>query len=101
MLRVCLDDAEVLHLLFRASEDFARASVPEAITEAFMAATMTALQKPDGATDTTFRKSVAKTLARQFGNAFEATCALKEVDSQGNKRDSVCVSGRRLRGHIS
>ena len=48
MFRICLDDAEVLHLLFRAGEDFARASVPEAIIEAFMAATMTALQKPDG-----------------------------------------------------
>ena len=45
-----------------------------------MAATMTALQKPDSgvrgiATGTTFRRLVAKTLARQFGKAVEATCA--------------------------
>ena len=47
--------------------------------DAFMAATMTALQKPDGgvrgiATGTTIRRLVAKTLARQFGKAVEATC---------------------------
>ena len=45
-----------------------------------MAATMTALQKPDGgvrgiATGTSFRRLVARTLARQFGKAVEATCA--------------------------
>ena len=68
MLRVCLNDAEVLHLFFGAGEDFARASVSEAITEAFMATTMKALQKPDGgvhgiATGTTFRRLVLATLA--------------------------------------
>ena len=45
-----------------------------------MSATMTALQKPDGgvrgiATGTSFRRLVARTLARQFGKAVEATCA--------------------------
>ena len=45
-----------------------------------MSATMTALQKPDGgvrgiATGTSFRRLVAKTLARQFGKAVESTCA--------------------------
>ena len=45
-----------------------------------MAASMTALQKPDGgvrgiATGTAFRKLVARTLARQFGKAVEAVCA--------------------------
>ena len=45
-----------------------------------MSASMTALQKPDGgvrgmATGTSFRRFVARTLARQFGKAVEATCA--------------------------
>ena len=45
-----------------------------------MLATMTALQKKDGgvrgiATGSSFRRLVAKTLARQFGKAVEATCS--------------------------
>ena len=80
MLRVCLDDPEVFQLLFRAAEDYAAATMPETARKAFMSATMTALQKPDGgvrgiATGTSFRRLVAKTLARQFGKAVEATCA--------------------------
>ena len=55
-------------------------SMPETIRSAFMSASMTALQKPDGrvrgiATGTSFRRLVARTLARQFGKAVEATCA--------------------------
>ena len=44
-----------------------------------MSATMTALQKPDGgarggiATGRSFRRLVAKTLARQFGKVVEST----------------------------
>ena len=79
MWRVCLDDYEVFQLLFRAAEDFARADVPDGTRVAFMSATMTALQKPDGgvrgvATGTSFRRLVAKTLARQFSKRVEATC---------------------------
>ena len=74
------DDAEVLQLLFRAAEDFARTNVPESVSKAFMAASMTALQKHDGgvrgiATGTTFRRLVAKTLVRQFSAEGEAACA--------------------------
>ena len=77
---MCLDDPEVFQLLFRAAEDCAAATMPETARKAFMSATMTALQKPDGgvrgiATGTSFRRLVAKTLARQFGKAVEATCA--------------------------
>ena len=77
---MCLEDAETTHLLHRAAEDLARAEAPQAITRAFMAAYMTALQKPDGsvrgiATGTTFRRLVARTLARQFGKAVESVCA--------------------------
>ena len=80
MLKVCLGDAEATHLLFRAAEDLARAEAPEPITRAFMSATMTALSKPDGgvrgiATGTSFRRLVAKTLARQFMKVVESTCA--------------------------
>ena len=46
MLKVCLEDAETTHLLHRAAED--RAEAPQAITRVFMAAYVTALQKPDG-----------------------------------------------------
>ena len=79
MLQVCLDDVETLGLLFSAAEDFARADRPEP-TRPFLLATMTALQKKDGgvrviATGTSFGRLVAKTLARQFGAAVEATCA--------------------------
>ena len=63
-----------------AAEDFARATVPDEARKSFMLATMTALQKKDGgvrgiATVSSFRRLVAKTLARQFGKAVEATCS--------------------------
>ena len=48
MLKLCLDDAETSHLLFRAAEDLARAQAPDCITRAFVGATMTALQQSDG-----------------------------------------------------
>ena len=72
MLRTCLCDPEVFQLLFREAEDCASASVAEKIRKAFISASMTALQKPDGgvrgiATGTSFRRLVARTLARQFG----------------------------------
>ena len=52
-----------------------------------MSASMTALQKPDGgvrgtATGTSFRRLVARTLARQFGKAVEATCAPSNLHCQ-------------------
>ena len=80
MLRVCLDDTETLELLVSAAEDFARAETPQEVSKSFMLASMTALQKKDGgvrgiATGTAFRRLVAKTLARQFGPAVEATCS--------------------------
>ena len=53
---------------------------PDSTSLAFMLAMMTALQKKDGgargiATGSSFRRLVAKTLARQFGKAVEATCS--------------------------
>ena len=79
MLRVCLHDHETLQLLMSAAE-FARATVPDEARKSFMLATMTALQKKDGGvrgigTGSSFRRLVAKTLARQFGKAVETTCS--------------------------
>ena len=48
MLKVCLDDGELLRLLTAAAEDFVRASVPQEIFRAFQKAHMTALAKKDG-----------------------------------------------------
>ena len=74
LLRVCLDDVEVLQLLWL------QRTLRESLSKAFMVASMTALQKHDGgvrgiATGTTFRMLVAKTLARQFSAEGEAACA--------------------------
>ena len=59
---------------------FSRSAFAQQPTRPFLLATMTALRKKDGgvrgiATGTSFRRLVAKTLARQFGAAVEATCA--------------------------
>ena len=79
MLRVYLDDAEILSLLFDAAEDFARGEIPDNVTRFLMLATMIALEKRDGgvrgiATGTSFRRLVAKVLARQFSEQVEQAC---------------------------
>ena len=79
MLKVCLNDNDTLQLLTLAAKDFARAQTP-ATTGAFMMATMTALQKKDEgvrgtATGTSFRRLVAKSLARQFSDEVESACS--------------------------
>ena len=71
LLRLCLDDPELVQLLFRAAD--ARARMPDTVMKAFMFATMTALLKPDGggvrgiATGTSFRRLVAKCLPGSSG----------------------------------
>ena len=80
MLQVCLDDVELLQMLTSAAEDFARAAVPRVVFKAFQQANMTALLKRDGgvrgiATGTSFRRLVAKSLARQFSKEVERACA--------------------------
>ena len=74
----CLEDSELLQLLRWAAEDFARGTPKEAMN-LFKMATMTALMKKDGgvrgiATGTTFRRLVARTLARQNMREVEKTC---------------------------
>ena len=78
-LRVCLDDEEILSLLCNAAENFARGDIPNSVTWCLMSA-MTALEKRDGgvrgiATGTSFRKLVAKVLARWFSKQVEEACA--------------------------
>ena len=74
MLKICLDDAEVSQLLFLAAQDMARAQIPES------APPQTFMLEDGGArsiaTGTSFRRLVAKTLARQFGKVVESTCAM-------------------------
>ena len=80
MLKVCIDDAETLQVLGLAAADFARGTVPRNAMHCFTMATLTALQKKDGgvrgiATGTTFRRLVAKSVAKQFSKDVEAACA--------------------------
>ena len=80
MPKVCLDDGELHQLLIAAAEDFARASIPQEIFWAFQKAHVIALAKKDGgvrgiATGTSFRRLVAKSLARQFAKYVESVCA--------------------------
>ena len=82
---------EVTQVLFLAAEDLARgtahvASIP------FLLATMTTFQKRDGGVrgivaGTTFRRLVAKVLARQFGLEVEKVCSPFQLPSrQGQAR---------------
>ena len=75
-LRCLLDDEHGLEELFEAPQSLARGDIPEAVDAAYMSARLTALQKPSGdirgiATGTSFRRLVARTLARQFGPVVE------------------------------
>ena len=77
ILRVCLDDGELLQLLHLAAQDFAR---PAEVARLFMMATITAIRKSDGgvrdiATGTVFRRLVAKCLSRQYIAEVEKVCA--------------------------
>ena len=48
ILRVCVDDGELLRLLRFAAQDFARGEIPLEVTQFFTLASMTAVRKPDG-----------------------------------------------------
>ena len=80
ILRVCLEDGELLSLLHFAAQDFARGEVPLEVTQFFTLASMTAVRNPDGgvrgiATGTVFRRLVAKCLSRQYISEVERVCA--------------------------
>ena len=61
---------ELLRMLMSAAEDFARAAVPRVVFKAFQQADMTG----DGGV-TSFRRLVARGLARQFSKEVERACA--------------------------
>ena len=87
MLKVCLDDAEVMQHLFLAAQDMARAQIPHS-ARTFMFATMTALRKEDGgvrgiASGTSLRRLVAKTLGRQFGKVVESGQTILSINGIG------------------
>ena len=80
LLRTLLDCTEGLEGLIHAAELFARAAIPCEIAEVLMRAGMSAFRKKDDgvrgiAAGTTFRRLVAKTLARQYGPEMEEACA--------------------------
>ena len=79
MLQVCFDDVKLLQMLTSAAEDFARARVPRVVFKTFQQAHMTLSKRDDGvrgiATGTSFRRLVAKSLARQFSKEVERACA--------------------------
>ncbi len=95
-LKVALDDEDTAALLHRSALRFARAEVPADIAEAFMAAKMTALRKPNGgvrgiATGTSFRRIVATCLARIVGPAVEQACAPFQY-ALSTRAGTECVS---------
>ena len=92
MLRVCLDDREVFQLLFRAAKDCASASMPEDVREAFMSATMTALQK-------TRRRSARHCHWRFFSHACRQNCGTPVREGSGIGMRPFPVRPFRARWH--
>ena len=79
-LKILLDDTDTTELLMSACERLAQGKIPVDIRNALMGARLTALSKPLGgvrgiATASTIRRLVARTLAKQFMEEFEAECA--------------------------
>ena len=79
-LKVLLDETDTAELMFAACSRLAQAKVPDQVATALMGARLVAVAKPDGgvrgiATGCTFRRLVARTLAKQFVKVFEAACS--------------------------
>ena len=79
-LKILLDDTDTTELLMSACERLAQGKIPVDVRNAVMGARLTALSKPLGgvrgiATGSTIRRLVARTLAKQFMEEFEAECA--------------------------
>eukprot|EP00974_Lingulodinium_polyedra_P061367 5920973-Lingulodinium_polyedra.AAC.1 len=74
-----LEDESATDLLAEAAERLARAEVPEPIVDALALGSLAALRKDNGrvrgiVAGDTFRRGVARTLAQQHAEAFEAAC---------------------------
>ena len=79
-LKILMDEMDVFDLVFEAASSVAQGRVPADIQGPLMSARLTALSKDDGgvrgiATGCTFRRLVARSLARQFAEDFEKECA--------------------------
>ena len=81
-LKTLLVDEEALELLWEAAERLANADIPPEIARALALGRMTALQKSGAqrrvrgiVVGDTFRRLVAKTLAKQYSKEFADTCA--------------------------
>ena len=79
-LKVLMDEMDVFDFIFEAASSVAQERVPVDIQGPLMSARLTALSKNDGgvrgiATGCTFRRLVARSLARQFAEDFEKECA--------------------------
>ena len=79
-LKVLLDEEDTAELLYDVCCTIAQAKVPTEVARVLMGARLVALTKTDGgirgiATGSSLRRSVARTLAKQFSKVFEAECA--------------------------
>ena len=75
-----IDDKATFELFFEAASSLAQARVPRDVSDLLMSARLTALSKENGGvrgivTGCTFRRLVARTLARQFSKEFEDECS--------------------------
>ena len=75
-----MDDQDTLELLFEAATSLAQAAVPASVAVALTTARLTALSKRGGgirgiATGCSFRRLVARTVAKQFAEDFEQECS--------------------------
>ena len=80
MLKFSLDDEETLDLQVSAAEKYARGDISASIARGLGVGRLTALQKETGrvkgiVAGDAFRRLVAKTLSRQFGDEIEDACA--------------------------
>ena len=95
-LKVLMDDQDTLELLFEAATSLAQAKVPASVAVALTTARLTALSKRDGgvrgiATGCSFRRLVARTLAKQFAEDFEQECSpFQYALSTRTGTDCVC-----------
>ena len=98
-LKILLDDTDTTELLMSVCNTLAQGKIPANIKSALLGARLTALSKPLGgvrgiAIGSTIRRLVARTLAKQFVDEFEAECAPFQ-DAPSTRAGTDCV------GHVA
>ena len=88
-LKSFVEEVDLMELLFAAATCLAQAHVPLVISQASMGARLTGGVKGI-ATGTTFRRLVARALAKQFMKEFEAECAPFQY-ALSTRAGTVCV----------